>query len=81
MSNFVWILILVGVLTLIGCATLLFITLRYYWGDRGTPPATGELRRQQKEEEMRLRAKQIEYAETHPVKPRSPDLFDNRKIP
>lgn len=80
MSNFTWVLVLVLILTLVGTGTLIFITLRYYWGDRGTPPATGERRRLQKEEEMRLRAKQIEYAETHPIKPRSPDFFDNRKV-
>lgn len=80
MSSFAWILILVLVLTLIGSGTLLFITVRFYWGDRGTPPLTGELRRKQKEEEIRLRAKQIEWAETHPVKTRKPDFFDNRKV-
>lgn len=80
MSNLAWILILVLVLTLLGSGTLLFITVRYYWGDRGTPPPTGERRRRQREEELRLRAKQIEYAEAHPIKTRKPGFFDNRKV-
>ena len=80
MTSFAWILMLVLLLTLIGSGTLLFITVRYYWGDRGTPPLTGEQRRKQKEEELRLRAKQIEWANTHPVKTRKPDFFDNRKV-
>ncbi len=80
MSSFTWILILVLALTLVGSGALLFITLKYYWGERGTPPAIGEQRRRQKEEELRLRAKQIEWANTHPIKTRKPDFFDNRKV-
>jgi len=79
MSSFFWIIALVGVLTVIGSAVLVFITVKYYWGDRGTRPLTGEARRRQKEEELRLRAKQIEYMEKHPRQSRSPDFLDNRK--
>ena len=70
---------LVVLLTLLGSGALLFVTLKYYWGERGAPPATGEERKRQKEEELKLRAAQIEYARTHPVKPRKPDFWDNRK--
>ena len=80
MSNTVWIFILVGLLTVLGGGALLIVTFKYYWGERGTPPATGELRRKQKEEEMRRRAKQIEYAREHPIKTRKPDFFDNSKV-
>lgn len=79
MTPLTWLLILVSALTLLGSAALLFITVRYYWGERGRPPLTGEERRRQKERELELRKKQIEYAETHPVVPRSPDFLDNRK--
>lgn len=79
MSSFAWLLLLVFLLTLLGSAALLLVTVKYYWGERGTPPATGERRRAQKDLELRLRAKQIEYAEQNPVKPRRPDFFDNRK--
>lgn len=81
MSSLAWMIILVLLLTVLGSLTLLFITVRYYWGDRGTPPARGEERRRQKEEEMRLRAKQIEHAEKTPVRPRNPNFWDNRKGP
>lgn len=79
MSNLAWMLAIVGLLTLLGTAILAIITVKYYWGERGTPPLTGEARRRQKEEELRLRAKQIEYAETHPVVTRKPDFWDNTK--
>jgi hypothetical protein len=79
MSSFYWIIVLVTFLTLLGSSALLFVTIKYYWGDRGSPPPTGEARRLQKEEELRLRAKQIEYSRQHPIEPRNPDFFDNRK--
>ena len=80
MSSFAWILILVGALTLLGGGALLLVTFKYYWGERGTPPLTGEQRRLQKEEEVRQRARQFEYAKDHPIKTRKPDFFDNSKV-
>ncbi len=50
---------LVFLLTLLGTATLIFITVKFYWGDRGKPPLTGDDRRRQHQEELRLRAKQM----------------------
>lgn len=79
MSSFAWMIFLVVLLTALGTGILAFITVKYYWGARGTPPLTGEQRRRQKEEELRLRAKQIEYAEKHPIKTRSPEFWDNTK--
>ena len=79
MSSLAWVLVIVLLLTLLGSLTLLFSTVKYYWGDRGQPPLTGEERRRQKEVELRLRAKQIEYAKTNPIRPRKPDFWDNRK--
>ena len=80
MSSFAWIIFLVGLLTLLGSLTLLFLTLKYYWGERGTPPLTGEERRRQLEEERRLRAKQFEHAEKNPIATRKPDFWDNTKV-
>ena len=80
MSGFVLILLIVGLLTLLGTATLVFITVRYYWGERGAPPLTGEERRKQLEEELKLRAKQIEHAEKNPITTRKPDFWDNTKV-
>jgi hypothetical protein len=79
MSSFVWILVLVGLLTLLGSSALLFVTLKYYWGERGTPPVTGEGRRIQKQQELAMRARQIERSERTPVKPRRTEFWDNRK--
>lgn len=79
MSNFVLTLLLVGLLTLLGTLTLVFITVKYYWGERGTPPLTGEQRRRQYEEELALRAKQIERAKSTPIPPRKPGFWDNTK--
>ena len=79
MSTLAWLLVLVGALTLLGSLALLITTVKYYWGERGRPPLTGDERRMQKQAEIELRRKQIDYAETHPIKTRSPDFFDNRK--
>ncbi len=79
MSNFAWMIVLVLMLTLLGTAILVFITIKYYWGARGTPPLTGEERRRQLAEELRLRAKQIENAERNPIATRKPSFWDNTK--
>lgn len=80
MSSFAWIIIIVLALTLLGTLTLGFITVRYYWGERGTPPLTGEDRRRQREEELRLRTKQLEYAKQNPIATRKSDFWDNSKV-
>ena len=79
MSSLAWILILVGLFTLLGTTVLVLVTVKYYWGERGAPPATGEERRRQHDEELRLRAKQIEHSETHPIVTRKPEFWDNTK--
>jgi hypothetical protein len=80
MSSFAWMIVIVLTLTLIGTLTLVFITVKYYWGDRGTPPVTGEERRRQKAEELRLRARQIEYAKQNPIATRKGEFWDNSKV-
>lgn len=79
MSSFAWMIFIVLILTAVGTLTLLLITVKYYWGERGVPPLTGAERRRQKEEELRLRAKQIEYSKQHPREPRSSSFLDNQK--
>ena len=79
MSSFAWIITLTLILTALGTLVLLLITLKYYWGERGTPPATGAERRRQKEEELQLRANQIEHSQKTRWETRSPDFFDNSK--
>lgn len=80
MSSFAWMIVLVLILTLVGAATLAFITVKYYWGERGRPPLTGAEKRRQREEELRLRAKQIERAKQQPIAPRKPSFLDNGKV-
>ena len=79
MSSFAWIIVLTLILTALGALVLLLVTVKYYWGERGTPPLTGERRRLAKQEELRLRAKQIEHSRQTRWETRSPDFFDNRK--
>ena len=79
MSSLAWLIFLIALVTILGSATLFFITVKYYWGERGTPPLTGEQRRRQKEEELRLRAQQLEFTEANPRKERSGDFLDNTK--
>lgn len=79
MSSFWLIVIVISALTLLGSGALLFVTVKYYWGARGAPPLTGDERRRQKELELELRAKQIEYSENNPVQTRKPGFWDNTK--
>ena len=79
MSNFALMILLVLILTALGTAILVFITVKYYWGERGTPPLTGEERRRKREEEIKLRARQIELSKKNPWKTRSSSFWDNRK--
>jgi len=80
MSNFAWIVVVSLILAVVGSLTLIFITVKYYWGERGKPPLTGAARRRQKEEELRLRAKQIENAAKNPRVTRKSIFWDNSKV-
>ena len=79
MTEFAGIVFLVILLTIVGSAALIFITVKFYWGDRGTPPLTGDAKREQRANELKIRAKQIERSQKNPRKPRSQDFWDNRK--
>ena len=72
--------IIVLILTLLGTLTLVSITVKYYWGERGKPPITGEERRRQNKEELRLRARQIELAKQNPIATRKSSFWDNSKV-
>ena len=52
----------------------------YYWWGTGAPPPTGEEKRRLREEELELRARQIEHSKTHPIATRKSSFFDNRKV-
>ena len=81
MSSFVWIFVLILTLTVLGSSALLFVTVKYYWGERGQPPLTGDDRRKQYKAELDLRAKQFEYSRKHPPRARSMSFWDNTKQP
>ena len=79
MNSFSGVILIVMALAIAGSLTLAFVTIKYYWAGRGTPPLTGDARRRQRDEELRLRAKQIERAKAKPVRPRKPGFWDNTK--
>ena len=74
-----WVIGLVAVLTVVGSSALLFVTVKYYWGERGTPPPTREERHQQREAELALRANQIKRLKNRPYRERNPSFWDNSK--
>src|SRR5689334_23539788 len=80
MSGFFGIIFVVGILTALGTLTLLLVTVKYYWGERGTPPLKREERRHMREEELRFRAKQIEYSKRNPIVTRNGNFWDNGKV-
>jgi len=80
MSSFAWMIVIVLILTLLGTLTLVSITVKYYWGERGAPPLTGKEKRRQREEELRLRAKQIELSKQNPIATRRSSFWDNSKV-
>jgi hypothetical protein len=45
-------------LTFVGIIIQSFLVLRYYWGERGTPPPTREERRRLREKELDMRNQQ-----------------------
>lgn len=80
MSGFTGMILVGLILALLGASLLIFIVLKYYWGERGKPLPLGEEKRRKREEELRLRAKQIEYAKANPRATRKPDFWDNTKV-
>jgi hypothetical protein len=80
MSEYYGILLIGGILTAVGTAALLLITLKYYWGERGSPPLKREQRRIARAEELRQRAKQIENSKRNPIPSRKASFWDNSKV-
>lgn len=80
MSSFAWIIFLVSILTVLGTLTLVFVTVKYYWADRGVPPLKGAEKRRAREEELRLRTRQIENSERNPILTRKSSFWNNEKV-
>jgi hypothetical protein len=49
-NSLIWLVIIVIALTIVGTLTLIFMTRKYYWGERGTPPPSKEERQRAKEQ-------------------------------
>ncbi|MBA2621393.1 MAG: hypothetical protein H0U87_09355 [Acidobacteria bacterium] len=54
MSNYLLMILIVLALTVLGVLTLVFITVKYYWGERGAPPPSAAERKRLREEQMRV---------------------------
>ena len=65
--------------TILGLIFLIVPILAYYWGERGKPPPTGEEKKRLREEELQLRAEQIERSKNTKITPRNKSFWDNRK--
>jgi hypothetical protein len=52
MRNYFLMILIVLALTVLGVLTLVFITVKYYWGERGTPPLSAAERRRLREEQV-----------------------------
>ena len=79
--NSITTIILVFLAALIFGLTLFIVpVIAYYWGPNGKPSETKEERKQAREEELRLRAEQIERRKNNPVPTRKPSFWDNRKV-
>ena len=73
--------ILVFVAALIFGLTLFIVpVIAYYWGPNGKPPETPEEKKRAREEELRIRAEQIERSKNNPIATRKPSFWDNRKV-
>jgi hypothetical protein len=80
MSSIIWLVIIFSLILLLGLLVLLLPIIEFYWGERGKPPATGAEKKRLREEELRLRAKQIERSKNNPIVNRNPSFWNNRKV-
>lgn len=79
MSPLTTIILIFVIALVLGLLILVVPILIYYWGPHGKLPDAEE-RKQLREEELRLRAEQIENSKNNPVATRKPSFWDNRKV-
>ncbi|HEX2640901.1 MAG TPA: hypothetical protein VHL50_10035 [Pyrinomonadaceae bacterium] len=79
MSPLVTFVLLLTLLFVLTVGAYLWMVKKYYWWGRGTPPPTGEEKRRLREEELRMRAQQMEWAKQHPRETRKESFLDNTK--
>lgn len=80
MSSLTWIFVICFAALLLGLSLFIAPIIAYYWGPNGKPPETAEDRKRAREEELRLRAEQIEKSKKNPIPTRKPSFWDNRKV-
>ena len=79
MSSLAVFIILVVALGIVMIGSYVLVVRKYYWWGRGAPPPTGEEKRRLREEELRMRAQQMEWAKQHPRETRKESFLDNTK--
>ena len=81
MTTLFWIIVIILMTAVMGFAILILPIYAFYWGERGKPlPTDKEERKRLREEELQLRAKQIEYSKNNPIATRKGSFWDNRKV-
>ncbi len=80
MSPLAWIITLGILATVFGLVVLIAPILKFYWGENGKPPVTGEEKKKLREEELQMRAAQIEHSKKNPIATRNSSFWDNRKV-
>lgn len=80
MTPLVWLILIFFLTIFLGLLILILPIMEFYWGPRRKPPATQEERRKSREEELKLRAKQIERSKNNPIVNRNPSFWNNRKV-
>lgn len=79
MSFWVEIFLISLIATFFGLVLLVVPIIGFYWGPRGKPPATKEERKKMREEELKMRAEQIERSKNTKIVTRKPSFWDNSK--
>jgi hypothetical protein len=80
MSSIAWLVLIFSFSIILGLLILILPIIGFYWGPTGKPPANRQERRKLREEELRLRAQQIEKSKNNPVVTRNPSFWNNRKV-
>jgi hypothetical protein len=80
MSSIAWIILIFVIALIFGLTLLIVPILAYYWGPNGRLPTSQEERKRLREEELKIRAEQIEKSKNNPVMTRKPSFWDNRKV-
>lgn len=75
-----WIILIFLAALIFGLIFLIVPIIAYYWGPNGKPPESPEERRRLRQQELQLRAEQIERSKNNPIVTRNPSFWDNRKV-